>query len=148
MPTTEHLISTENGANTLEIEASAENLSAVQDFVEARLTDAACPLKTRMQIALAVEEIFINIASYAYAPGTGTAKVCVSLFENPPSVALTFSDHGIPYDPLKKQDPDITLSAQARSVGGLGVFLAKKLTDTVSYEYRDGQNVLTLTKRF
>ncbi len=148
MPTTEHPISPDNGANMLEIEATAENLAAVQSFVEARLTDTACPQKARMQIELAVEEIFINIASYAYAPDTGTATVLVSFPDDPPSVTVTFFDRGIPYDPLKKQDPDITLCAQERRIGGLGVFLTKKLMDDVSYEYRDGQNVLTLKKRF
>ena len=148
MPTTRHLDSPGNSANTLEIEATAENLATVQAFVDARLTGAACPQKARMQIGLAVEEIFINIASYAYAPDTGMAKVCVSLSGDPLSVSVTFFDRGIPYDPLKKQDPDITLCAQERRIGGLGVFLTKKLMDTVSYEYRDGQNVLTLTKRF
>ncbi len=132
--------------NELTIEAVAENLDEVQTFLEERLSETACPPKARMQIGLAVEEIFINIASYAYAPGKGPATVRIEFI--PDGVSVTFTDHGIPYDPLKKADPDVTLSAEERNIGGLGVFLTKKLTDDVRYEYRDGQNILTMAKRF
>ena len=130
----------------LTIEAAAENLNEVQTFLEERLSKTACPMKSRMQIGLAAEEVFINIASYAYAPGKGQATVRVGIGDG--DVRITFIDRGIPYDPLKKQDPDVTLSAEERNIGGLGVFLAKKLMDDVYYEYRDGQNILTLIKRF
>ena len=130
----------------LTIEADAKNLNELQRFLGERLAAAGCPHKAQMQIGLAAEEIFINIASYAYAPKTGPATVRIGVV--PDSVTITFIDHGVPYDPLKKQDPDITLSAEERDIGGLGVFLTKKLSDDVQYAYRDGQNILTLTKRF
>ena len=130
----------------LTIEAEADHLDEVQMFLNERLSKADCPPKALMQIGLAVEEIFINIASYAYAPKKGSATVRVELIPN--GVSITFIDRGIPYDPLKKADPDVTLSAEERNIGGLGVFLTKKLMDDVRYEYRDGQNILTMTKRF
>ena len=101
-----------------------------------------------MQIALAVEEIFVNIANYAYNPGKGNATVRVEVEKDPLTVTITFIDGGVPYDPLKKDDPDVTLSAEERSIGGLGVFLVKKTMDDVSYEYKDGKNILSIKKQF
>ena len=132
--------------NELDIEAVRENLSEVLAFVDKRLEDADCPMKAQMQIDLAVEEIFINIASYAYAPDKGRAKIRAEVSGNPITVTLTFIDHGIPYDPLAKADPDVTLSAEERGIGGLGIFMVKKTMDDVSYEYKDGSNILTLKK--
>ena len=99
-----------------------------------------------MQIGVAAEEIFVNIAHYAYAPQKGCATVRVEVLEDPVSVVITFIDHGIPYDPLEKEDPDINLPAQQRQIGGLGIFMTKQLMDDVAYEYKDGQNILTLKK--
>ncbi len=132
--------------NELEIEASSDNLQNVLDFIASHLDAAECPMKYKMQLDLAVEEIFINIANYAYAPGSGKATVRVEVSDNPVAVAITFVDRGIPYDPLKKADPDVTLSAEERQIGGLGIFLTKKIMDDVSYEYKNGQNILTLKK--
>ena len=132
--------------NELEIEALAENLPAVQSFVEEHLDTTDCPMKGRMQIMVAVEEIFINIASYAYRPETGKATVRVEVTGEPVSVTITFVDHGIPYDPLAKEDPDTGLSAEDREIGGLGIFMTKQIMDDVAYEYKDGQNILTLRK--
>ena len=132
--------------NELEVEASAENLTEVQTFVDERLERTDCPPKTQMQIAVAVEEIFINIASYAYAPDKGKATVRVEVSEDPVTVTITFVDHGIPYDPLAKEDPDISLPAEQRNAGGLGIFMTKKIMDNVNYVYKDGQNILTLKK--
>ena len=102
--------------------------------------------RERMQIGLAVEEVFVNIAQYAYGNGSGKAKVRVEVDREPIAVKITFIDHGMPYDPLAHKDPDITLSAEDREVGGLGIFLTKKSMDDVNYEYRNGQNILTLKK--
>ena len=131
----------------LETDAITDNLDVVTDFVNAHLDAAGCSLKTRSQIDLAVEEIFINIANYAYAPNTGKAVVRVDLKKDPDAVAITFSDRGIPYDPLKKPDPDVALAAEEREIGGLGIFLTKKVMDEVAYEYKNGQNILTMTKK-
>lgn len=132
--------------NELEIDASRENLADVQTFVEEHLENADCPMKAQMQIGIAVEEIFVNIASYAYNPEKGNATVRVEVSEEPVTVTVTFIDHGVPYDPLAKADPDVTLTAEERGIGGLGIFMTKKLMDDVAYEYRDGKNILTLKK--
>ncbi|MCR5167274.1 MAG: ATP-binding protein [Oscillospiraceae bacterium] len=129
-----------------EIEAATENLSAVLAFVDEQLEAADCPVKIQTQIDIAVEEIFVNIAHYAYKPGTGNAVVRVETLPDPPSVDITFIDNGIPYDPLARDDPDITLSADKRPIGGLGIFMVKKTMDDVRYEYLDGHNILTLKK--
>ena len=130
----------------IEIEALPENLDTVMDFVNESLETVDCPPKAQMQIALAVEEIFINIASYAYAPDKGNATVRVDVNREPVSVEITFIDQGIPYDPLARDNPDITLDASERGIGGLGIFLTKKSMDDVTYEYKDGKNILTLKK--
>ena len=135
-----------SAANELELEASDGNLERVQAFVEACLEHRNCPPKTLMQIGVAVEEIFVNIAHYAYAPGSGTATVRVVVFGEPAAAEITFIDRGMPYDPLARRDPDLTLPAEEREIGGLGVYMAKQLMDGMSYEYRDGQNVLTMKK--
>ena len=130
----------------LEVEAIIENLDPVQEFVTRRLEGVDCTNKTRIHLALAIEEVFVNIASYAYAPETGPARVRVEVEEEPLRATITFIDHGVPYDPLAKEDPDITATAESRQVGGLGVFMTKQLMDDVRYEYRDGCNILTITK--
>ena len=132
--------------NELNIEAAAENLDQVMDFVTRKLEAVECPPKASMHIELAVEEIFINIARYAYAPGRGRATVRVDVSGEPVTVTITFIDRGVPYDPLAKEDPDLTIPAEDRPVGGLGIFLTKNIMDDVVYEYKDGQNILTLKK--
>ena len=133
--------------NELELEAVRENLDEVVAFLEERLDATDCTPKARMQINLAVEEIFVNIASYAYNPDTGKATVRVEVSDEPVSVTITFVDHGVPYDPLAKEDPDVSLSAEERNVGGLGIFLTKQVMDEVSYEYKHGQNILRIRKK-
>lgn len=132
--------------NELEIEAEKENLPQVLSFIEQHLDEVGCPPKAQMQIAVAAEEIFVNIANYAYAPEIGEATVRVEVSEDPITVTITFMDKGKPFDPTKKADPDVTLSAQERDIGGLGIFMTKKMMDDVSYEYRDGKNILQIEK--
>ncbi len=134
-------------SNEIILEASDENLPVALDFIETHLERAECPLKPLMQIRLAAEEIFINIAHYAYAPDKGNATVRVEVHDDPVSVTITFVDNGVPYDPLAKDDPDISLSAEDRDIGGLGIFITKKTMDDVCYNYKDGQNILTLKKK-
>ena len=131
----------------LELEAVVENLPYVQEFIDSHLEKTGCPPRAQMQIGLAAEEIFVNIASYAYAPEKGRAKVRVEVSGDPVTVTITFLDRGMPYDPLQKEDPDVTLPAEERDIGGLGILLTKKTMDDVAYEYRDGQNILTLKKK-
>ena len=131
----------------LELEADTQLLPQVLEFLETHLEEAGCPMKAQMQISVAAEEIFVNIASYAYAPGTGMARVEVETEDDPLSVTIVFSDAGKPFDPTRRADPDVTLSAEERDIGGLGIFMTKKIMDEVLYEYREGRNVLTLKKR-
>ena len=133
---------------SLEIEASLQNLDQVLEFLEEQLFDAGCSMKTAMQLQLAAEEIFVNIASYAYGPETGTAWIQVEFEQAPRAVKVTFTDAGVPYNPLEKEDPDVTLSAAEREIGGLGIFITKKSVDDISYERRDGKNILTVKKYY
>ena len=128
------------------IEAKIENLDEVLGFVDGQLEELECPMKAQMQIDVAVEEIFVNIASYAYAPGVGNALVRFDSSQDPASVTITFIDSGVPYDPVRKDDPDVTLSAEERGIGGLGIYMAKKAMDDMKYVYRDGQNILSISK--
>ena len=130
----------------LVIEAERKNLSQVQAFVDEQLEEAGCPMLTQTAIDIAVEELFVNIASYAYRPEIGIAVIQVSVFEDPLSVEITFIDNGKQYDPLAKDDPDTTLSVKERKKGGLGIFMVKKSMDNVKYEYKDGKNILTIKK--
>ena len=130
----------------LTLAATVENLEEVTDFVNAQLEALDCPMKVQIQIDVAIDEIFSNIAHYAYQPEIGQATVRVEITENPLAAVITFIDNGIPYDPLAKADPDLTLSAEERQIGGLGIYMVKKSMDAISYQYKDGQNILTLKK--
>ena len=130
----------------LTTKAKTENLDEVLDFIDEALEDLGCNMKTVNQINIAAEEIFVNIAHYAYGNGEGDAKITVS--EKDGQVDISFADRGTPYNPLERADPDVTLSAEEREIGGLGVFLVKKLMDGVSYEYKDGCNIFTMSKKF
>ncbi len=136
----------EKKVNELTLEARVENLDEVLAFVDSHLEQLNCPLKAKMQIDVAVEELYVNIAHYAYNPTVGSATVRVEVLQNPLAVSITFIDHGIPYDPLKKPDPDVTLSAEEREIGGLGIYMVKKSMDGIDYEYKDGQNILRIQK--
>lgn len=131
----------------LRIPANIEQLGAVMEFVDEVLERGDCPLEIRTLIDVAVEEIFVNIASYAYTSDEGVAELNAGFEGEPRRVVITFKDSGVPYDPLEKPDPDISLSAEERSVGGLGIFLVKQIMDKVGYRYENGQNILTLEKR-
>ncbi len=127
----------------LRVEAKVEKLPAVIEFVTGTLTDQ-CPMRDRMHIELVTEEIFVNIASYAYSEPGGFATIRRSGGEGPEGLTLTFIDSGAPYDPLQKPDPDLTLSIDERPIGGLGVFLVKKIVDEAHYNYEGEQNILTV----
>lgn len=130
------------------VDATFENIELVTDFVNEVLESWDCPMKAQIQIDIAIDELFGNIARYAYTPGVGKATVRVELSEDENAAVITFIDNGVAYDPLKKDDPDTTLSAEDRDVGGLGIFIVKKSMDDMVYSYEDGQNVLKITKKF
>ena len=127
--------------------ATTENIPVAIGFVTDELDSFNCPMNARMKIELAVDEIFCNIASYAYAPGVGEVVIEVDYDEKDRSVHIVFKDKGVRYDPLAKDDPDVTLSAKEREIGGLGIYLVKKSMDDMYYEYRDGMNILHLVKK-
>lgn len=131
----------------LTIDATVENIEQVTEFIEGQLSEYGCPMKAQMQIAVAIDELFGNIAHYAYNPEVGPATVRVEVTQEPLASVITFIDHGVQYDPLVKADPDTSLSAEEREIGGLGIYMVKKSMDEISYEYRDGQNVLRIKKR-
>lgn len=128
----------------LKVAADVNQLDEVIAFVDACLEAHDCPMKVQMQVDLCVEEVFVNIAHYAYTDG-GDAEVHMCVEDG--LLILTFLDEGTPYNPLAKADPDVTLSANERQIGGLGIFLVKKNMDEVTYRYENGKNVLTMKKQ-
>ena len=148
----------------LKILAIVDNLSKVLKEVDDQLDAEGCPMKTRMQIDIAVEELFVNIANYAYSPDIGDADISIEILDECPIqeknrenlspqdisgkwLRVTMSDSGTPFDPLQKEDPDVTLPAQERRIGGLGIFMVKKSMDHMYYEYKDGKNHISICKK-
>ncbi len=127
--------------------AVVNNLDKVMQFVSTELEAAGCLPKIQMQIELAIEEIFVNVANYAYYPETGSVTVCMDLQPDGSAVSITFIDQGVPYNPLAKKDPNVSVPTEQRQIGGLGIFLVKKVMDDVQYEYTNGSNVFTIMKR-
>ena len=131
----------------LTIAATVENIGIVTEFVNEQLEALDCPMKAQMQIDIAIDELFGNIAHYAYHPEVGNATVRVEVTEEPLAVIVTFIDKGMPYDPLRAAEPDITLSAEERDLGGLGIYMVKNSMDEITYEYKDGKNILSIKKK-
>ena len=131
----------------LTVLATIENTPVVTAFIDEQLEALRCPMKAQMQIDVAVDELFSNIARYAYGGGTGDATVRFSFDASTSMVSITFIDCGLPFDPLEQDEPDVTRSAEERAVGGLGIFLARKTMDAMVYRMAHGCNVLTIQKR-
>ena len=132
---------------TFTFSAETEELDAVLSFVNAPLDALGVSEEEKIILDIAVEEIYVNIALYAYQPGRGPVTLRWTLEEDPLRIQIDFMDRGTPYDPLSRQDPDITLSAEERQIGGLGIYMVRKSMDEVSYAYRDGQNYFSMKKR-
>lgn len=128
-------------------EAKVDQLPLVSAFVEEELEKLSCPLKIILKISIALEEIYVNIAQYGYENKGGEVTIGVGYYPEDGTVALTFIDGGIPFNPLKKEDPDITLSAEERNIGGLGIYMVKQISDAVFYENKDGENIFTMVKK-
>ena len=124
--------------------ATDKALTDALAFVEDELTAAGCSMKTLMQIQICVEEMFVNVAHYAYNGAEGTVTLNIDV-ENG-LMTITLTDSGLPFDPLAKDDPDITLSAAERPIGGLGIFMVKKSMDEVEYNRKDDKNIFTMKK--
>ena len=127
--------------------AKIEALSDVLGFVDQTLESCECPMKVQTAICVAIEEIFVNVAHYAYGDGEGDMTLCIGFEEESRTITFRMTDKGVPFDPLKKPDPDITLAAEDREIGGLGIFITKKTMDTVTYAYKNGENILTMIKK-
>ena len=132
---------------TIALDAVPENFAAVQDWIRDHLASVSCSMRTLLELDMIVEEVFINIASYAYNEHIGTVTLDLSLDEANNMLYLTFRDTGVPYDPLKKESPDLSAPAEKRPIGGLGIFLVQKYSDVLSYEYADNENRLTIGKK-
>lgn len=131
----------------LKLQTSNDTLYTVLDTVEALLKENGCPNSVKAEILIAAEEIYVNIAHYAYGGEAGEAVVQMEISQDPKVCRIVFRDKGIPYNPLEKKDPDISLSAEERAIGGLGIYMVKQSMDKVEYRYEDGSNVLLLEKR-
>ena len=125
--------------------AKNENLSQVLEFLENELTNHDCDMKIMISLSVAIEEIFVNVASYAYPNSTGNFEIGLDFIND--DVLIEIKDKGIEFNPLLKEDPDITLKAEDRSIGGLGIFMVKKTMDSIEYERKDGMNILSMKKR-
>ena len=139
----------EGGANMTyqTFPAKVEALSDVLGFVDRTLESYECPMKIQTAICVAIEEVFVNVAHYAYGDGEGDMTLGIGFDTDSREITFRMTDKGIPFDPLKKPDPDITLSAEDREIGGLGIFITKKTMDTVTYAYENGENILTMIKK-
>ncbi len=130
----------------LKIEADKNNLNIVLEFIDGILKEAGCSVEIMSVIDIAVEEIFVNVSSYAYAPITGEVTMRAEVIKDKNELQITFLDSGVPFDPLQKEDPDVDVAIEDRPVGGLGVYMVKMSMDKVEYEYKDGANVLSIVK--
>ncbi|MBR5165866.1 MAG: ATP-binding protein [Ruminococcus sp.] len=128
--------------------AKTENLDTVLETLGEELDSADCPMKTRFQLEVAVEELFVNVANYAYAPNEGDVTVRIDVSQEPAGVTVTLIDSGVPFDPLAKPDPNVANTLEDQKIGGLGIFMVKKSMDEVTYDYREGCNILTIKKLF
>lgn len=124
------------------IEAKTENMDIVQNFINSHIQD--CPPKIQHQIAIAVDEIFSNIANYAYQPGTGDSVVRIKADCD---ITIEFEDSGVAYNPLSAPEPDVTLSTEERDIGGVGIFMVKKIMDSMEYHRRGNKNILIIKKK-
>lgn len=138
---------TAEGSRIITLSAIAANFAVAQDQVREFLESVPCSMRTLLELDMVVEETFINIANYAYSDGIGTVTLVLSLSENKDTLYLTFRDSGVPYDPLKKETPNLSAPAAERPIGGLGIFLVQEYSDSLSYEYADGENRLTICKK-
>lgn len=128
------------------LDAKIENVDQVIEFINKELDAFGCIAKAKTEIDVAVDEIFANISNYAYNPNVGSVTIQIEKLDNPNAATITFIDSGVPFDPLIKKDPNVSLSAEERQVGGLGIFIVKKTMDKVEYEYKNNQNILKITK--
>ena len=132
---------------TLKVDAKVNNLNKVLSFINDVLSAYGCSVRDTMQINVAVEELFVNISLYAYPSGSGSATISISVLDDPKTAEITLIDSGVPFDPLEKEEPDISLNAKEREIGGLGIYMVRKTMDELTYENVDGCNITTIRKK-
>lgn len=130
----------------MEFNAKVEELDSVLAYIEGELEKIDAPMKAVMQLNIAVEEIFVNIAHYAYGEDNigGYSDITLNPIES--GVEVILSDKGVAFDPLAKLDPDVTLNASERNIGGLGIYMVKKSMDQVSYRRENDMNIFSMKK--
>ena len=136
-----------DGVYSFTLEATAENYAMAQERVRSFLSPFPCSFRALLDLDMIVEEIFINIANYAYTDRVGTVTIELSLNAHGDTLTMVFRDSGIPYDPLRKETPDLTAPAAQRPIGGLGIFLVQELSDSISYKHTGSENYLTICKK-
>lgn len=134
-----------NNKFNVSINNRIEEAPKVTELIENEVSNAGFPQKDVFEILIAVDEILSNIVYYAYGE-SGIGKIDVAGIINNSTVELEFSDEGVEFDPLKKEDPDTTVPVDQREIGGLGIFLVKKLMNSVEYTRVGQKNKLKITK--
>ena len=129
------------------LESKMENIKKVIEFVNSKIEKCNFKEKEKLEINIAIDELFGNIVKYAYGEEVGIVEVQVKVKENPLEVEITFIDSGTKYNPLEREEPNIEANLNERKIGGLGIFIARKLMDEIKYEYKDGKNVLSIICR-
>lgn len=133
----------QNSSENILLPATIENYPQLLSWLEKKCIDAKIEDESKNKLNIAVEEIFTNISSYAYPPKDGDVEIMFRINDEN-QVEMNFIDSGIQYNPLEKKDPDITLSAEDRPIGGLGIFMVKKYMDEMNYVYENGKNILSI----
>ena len=130
------------------LDAVVSNIDELAEFIDSQLSQLMVTESEKMKLQIAAEELFVNVASYAYAPGKGKILILAEVDPKDNKIELTFTDWGVPFNPLDREDPDITLPAEKRRIGGLGIFMVKKEADELDYWRKDQTNNVRLEKKF
>ena len=137
---------------TLAVFADVSELPRVNEFIHTELNQRLCPLRTQKQLDLAVEELFVNVARYAYPNATteepGMVWVSYTYGSEPSSIVVGIVDKGIPYNPLDKPDAVTPTNIMDVPIGGLGILMAKRSVDEMSYKRVDDNNIVTIVKHW
>ena len=128
------------------VKSTVDSIETVTEFVEELLAPIDCPMKPKMLVSIAIDELLSNIVRYAYAPEVGDIVISTDISEDPLCITITFTDTGIAYNPLEHESPDTSLSVENREIGGLGIFITKNIIDEITYSHENNKNILTVKK--
>ena len=130
----------------IKTKADIDYLDEVTEFIDGQLEEAGCSMEVILSVELSVEEVFTNVASYAYCDGEGEVEITFEKVSDPDRIRIEISDNGLEFDPLKRPDPDISETMKNDNVGGLGIYVVKNQMDTVTYRYENERNILKMEK--